>query len=123
MAEYLYKDLSFSVIGAAMEAHRLLGPGFPERIYEKALAHELCLRQIPFTRQKPIVVQYKDITAGRYKTDLIVDEKIIVEIKAISALTSAHEAQTIHYLAATRFRLALLLNFGCKSLQIKRIIR
>jgi GxxExxY protein len=123
MEEFLFNDLSYSVIRAAMEVHRLLGSGFSEKIYQKALEHELTLRQIPFARQMPIVVEYKDIKAGKYRVDLAVDGKIIVEIKAISALASAQEAQAIHYLAATRFRLALLLNFGCESLQIKRIIR
>jgi GxxExxY protein len=123
MEEFLYKDLSYSVVGAALEVHRLLGSGFSERIYQKALEHELKLRQIPFARQMPAVVEYKGIEAGKYRMDLSVDGKIIVEIKAVCALTSAHEAQTLHYLAATRYRLALLLNFGCESLQIKRIIR
>ena len=92
MEEFLFKDLSYSVIGAAMEVHRLLGSGFSEKIYQKALEHELTLRKIPFARQMPIVVEYKDITAGKYRMDFAVDGKIIVEIKAINALTSAQEA-------------------------------
>ena len=123
MEEFLYKNLSYSVVGAAMGVHRLLGSGFSEKIYQKALEHELTLRQIPFARQMPIAVEYKDITAGKYRMDFAVDGKIIVEIKALSALTSAHAAQALHYLSATHFRLALLLNFGCESLQFKRIIR
>jgi GxxExxY protein len=122
MAEFLYKKLSYSVIGAAIEVHRLLGPGFLEKIYQNALEHELALRNIPFARQIPVEVQYKDISVGEYKADLLIDEKIIVEVKALNALIPAHEAQAINYLAATKTRLALLLNFGTESLQVRRLI-
>ena len=107
------------MIGAAIEVHRLLGPGFLENVYEQALAHELTLRQIPFTRQIHIVVQYKDVPVGNYRGDIIADDKIILEIKAITALVPAHESQAHHYLIATGFRLAMLLNFGTESLQIQ----
>lgn len=123
MAEFLYKALSYSIIGAAMEVHRNLGPGFLERVYQKPLEHELTLRQIPFAGQMCIVLQYKEISVGKYRPDFLVDKKIIVEVKALSALVSVHEAQAIHYLAATRTRLAMLLNFGRESLQVKRLIR
>ncbi len=122
MEQYLYRDLSYSIIGAAMEVHRALGAGFLENVYEQALAYELTLRQIPFSRQMPVVVQYKSVTVGNYRSDIVVDEKIILEIKAVAALVAAHESQAHHYLKATGFRLALLLNFGTESLQIKRII-
>jgi GxxExxY protein len=81
MEEYLYKNLSYSVVGAAIEVHRLLGPGFPENVYEQALSHELTLRQIPFARQVPIVVQCKGLTAGNYRADLALDEKIYWRLK------------------------------------------
>ena len=123
MEEYLYHDLSRLVIGAAIEVHRMLGPGFLKNVYEKALAHEFTLRQIPFSSQLWVSVQYKDITVGKYRADFVVDDKIIMEIKASSALVAKHDAQALHYLAATGLRLALLLNFGAASLQIKRIIR
>jgi GxxExxY protein len=123
MEKYLYQDLSGSVIGAAIEVHKLLGPGFLEMVYERALAHEFILRQIPFARQSPIPVQYKGIRVGRYKADLVVDSKIILEIKSAITLTRSHDAQALHYLTATGSRLALLLNFGREALQIKRIIR
>jgi GxxExxY protein len=122
MEELLYNDLTHAIIGAAIEVHKQLGPGFLEMVYERALAHEFALRHIPFARQSPIPVQYKDIKVGKYQADLIVDGKIILEIKAVAALTRAHEAQALHYLTATSSRLALLLNFGQSTLQIKRII-
>jgi GxxExxY protein len=110
-------------VGAAIKVHRVLGPGFLEAVYEQALAHELAMRQIPFERQVPLVVTYKEIRVGEYRADFVIDGKIVLEIKAASALTGAHESQAHHYLAATGLRLAILFNFGAKSLEIKRIIR
>jgi GxxExxY protein len=123
MTEILYKELSFQIVGAAYEVHRVLGPGFLEGLYERPLAHELAASRIPFRRQVRLVVLYKSICLGKYRADFVIDDAIIIEVKSISALTAAHEAQAIHYLAATGYRLAMLLNFGATSLQIKRIIR
>jgi GxxExxY protein len=123
MTEYLFKELSYAVVGAAMEVHRLLGPGFLEYVYRRALAHEFELRGISFAREVPLNITYKKIQIGKYKADFAIDEKIILEAKAVSALVPRHEAQAIHYLAGTGLRLALLLNFGAESLQIKRLIR
>jgi len=123
MSDLLYGDLCSQLVGAAMEVHRVLGPGFLEAVYESALAHELKLRGIPFCRQVGIKVRYKDLVIGEYRIDLLIDEKVVLEIKAVSALNSAHEAQAHHYLAATGLRLALLLNFGSSSLRFRRIIR
>ncbi len=123
MAEIIYKELSYAIVGAAMEVHRVLGPGFLEAVYQKALAHELTLRGIPFERQKELPVYYKGQLVGHYVADLVVDGQIILELKAVSALTKAHEAQAHNYLAATGLRLAILLNFGAESLQQKRIVR
>ena len=121
--EMLHKEITRSVIGAAMEVHRQLGSGFLESVYEHALSLEFDSRQIAFERQAPITVQYKQKQIGEYRADFLVDEKIILEIKATTALVSEHYAQALHYLAATGLRLALLLNFGAKSLEFKRIIR
>ena len=117
MAEILFKKLSYQVVGAAMEVHRLLGPGFLETVYQTALAHELNLIGIPFEQQKRLTVKYKDIVVGEYVADFMVDDKFIVEIKAVSNLTSSHQAQALNYLAATGYQLAILLNFGASSLQ------
>lgn len=123
MSELLYKELTFSVIGAAMEVHRILGPGFLESVYQVALEREMTLRKIPFERQVRLPVHYKDVLAGEYIADLIVDGKLIVEIKAVSNFNSQHQAQAMHYLAATGCRLALLLNFGTGSLEHRRVIK
>ncbi len=123
MTELLYKELSYAIIGAAIEVHKQLGPGFLEAVYQKALIYELTLRGFLVEEEKPLPVYYKGQLIGEYKADLVVDGKIILEIKAVSAFAKAHEAQAIHYLTATGLRLALLINFGASSLQQKRIVK
>jgi GxxExxY protein len=123
MVELLYKELTFTVIGAAMEVHRILGPGFLESVYQAALERELSLRGILFERKVKLPVTYKDILIGEYEADLVIDGKFIVEIKASSKFNVSHHAQAMHYLAATGLRLALLLNFGTGSLEHRRVIK
>ena len=122
-AEILYKELSYAIVGAAMEVHRILGPGFLESVYQAALAHEFTLRGIPFEQFRRLPVMYKGNLVGDYIADFVVNNQIIVEIKAVSSLNEAHKAQALNYLAATGFRLALLINFGAESLQRKRVVR
>lgn len=123
MTDILFKELSFAIIGAAMEVHRVLGPGFLEAVYESALAYELTLRGIHFEPQKHLPVYYKEQLLGEYIADLVIEEQIILELKAVSAISPVHEAQAHHYLAATGLKLAIILNFGAESLQQKRIVR
>lgn len=123
MAELLYKELMFAVIGAAMEVHRILGPGFLEVVYQVALEREMSLRGIPFEKQVRLPVKYKDVLVGEYFADFMIDGKFIVEIKAVSNFHSQHQAQAMHYLTATGCRLALLLNFGTGSLEHRRVIK
>jgi GxxExxY protein len=123
MAEILFKQLSYAIIGGAMEVHNILGSGFLEAVYQAALEKELRLRGIPFERKVKLPVSYKGELIGDYEADLVVDGKIIVEIKSIFRLTPAHEAQAIHYLAATSLQLAILINFGETSLQSRRVVR
>lgn len=123
MSTIIHKDLSYAIVGAAMEVHKVLGPGFLEAVYQSALAHELNLRGILCEQQKQLPVSYKGITAGNYIADFCVENKIIIEIKAISRLLPQHEAQALNYLAATGYNLALLINFGRKSLEHKRLVR
>ena len=120
MVAILHKELSYQVVGAAMEVHRILGPGFLEAVYQSALAHELTLRKIPF---KQLPVTYKDKPGGNYEADIVVNNAIILELKAANTLHQKHEAQAINYLVATGLQLAILLNFGGDSLQHKRLIR
>ena len=121
--KWLFKDLTQAIIGAAMEVHRELGSGFLEYVYEEALCYELNLREISFERQKELNIYYKDLLIPKkYKPDLIVENKVIVEIKATSGLTEIEEAQLLNYLKATKMRVGLLLNFGKRSLEVKRRI-
>ena len=120
--EFLYKDLTYAIIGAAIEVHRILGPGFLESVYEEALAHEFELRGIPYERQAKLAVRYKEIIAGEFRADFLVDGKVVVELKAIKALTEGDEAQLLNYLKGTGYRVGLLLNFGAPSLEHKRRI-
>jgi GxxExxY protein len=123
VTEILYKELSYAVVGAAMEVHRILGPGFLEAVYQASLAQELALREIQFEQFKRLSVTYKGVLVGEYEADFMVENKVILELKAVSKFHPAHEAQAINYLTATGFRLAILLNFGAQSLQHKRLVR
>lgn len=122
-SKWLYKDITEKIIGAAMEVHRELGNGFLEYVYEEALCYELRLKRIPFERQKELDIYYKDLVIPkRYKADLVIEDKVIVEIKATQGLTEIDEAQLLNYLKVTKLRIGLLLNFGTKSLELKRRI-
>ena len=121
--EWVYKDLTEKIIGAAMEVHRELGPGFLEYVYEETLSYELKLREILFEKQKELDIHYKSLLIPRkYTPDFVIEDKVIVEIKASSGLTVNDEAQLLNYLKATKLRVGLLLNFGQESLEIKRRI-
>ena len=123
MNDILYKNLSYKIIGASIEVHKILGFGFLEAVYEEALAHEFTLRNIHFERQKIIQVKYKDIIAKNYYADFLVESKIIIEIKAIKQLTEVDEAQLLNYLKAADLKLGILINFGEKSLKYKRVVQ
>jgi GxxExxY protein len=119
----LHENLSYAIIGAAMEVHSILGPGYLESVYQAALAQELRLRGIRFEEQKRLTVSYKGTPVGEYLADFLVEDCILLELKAVASLTDSHKAQVVNYLAATGLKLALLLNFGAPSLQRERLIR
>ena len=123
MAVLIHKELAYAIVGAAMEVHRVLGPGYLEIVYQKALAHEFALRKIDAKREQRLQVLYKNVPAGYYLADFVGENKIIVEVKAVAALTKAHKSQAINYLTTTGLDLALLINFGEKSLVTERVIR
>jgi GxxExxY protein len=123
MPELLYKDEVYAIVGAAMEVHRVLGCGFLEGIYQQALEIELTTRKIPYIPQKELPIYYKNVLLSKiYVADFVLDERIIVEIKALNRLTPQEDAQILNYLKATGFELGLLINFGGESLEWKRII-
>jgi GxxExxY protein len=119
--EFLYKELTYAIIGAAMEGHKTLGCGFLEYVYEEALCYELSLRKIEFERQKEMDIYYKDFLIPRkYRADILAEGQVIVDNKATSGLTENDEAQLLNYLKGTKMRVGLLLNFGRPSLEYKR---
>ena len=116
--------LANTAIGAAIEVHRHLGPGYLESIYEEALAIEFRLRNLPFERQHPIGVAYKNVVVGQSRLDFLVGLRLVVEIKAVEHLLPVHRAQVMSYLKATKCRLGLLINFHEATLArgVKRIV-
>lgn len=113
MSEILYREESYNIIGACVEVYKEKGIGFTEPVYQECLAIELGLRQIPFVSQPVLELEYKGkILEQTFRPDFICYEKIIVEIKSLERLADAHRSETLNYLNATLFDLALLVNFG-----------
>lgn len=117
--KYLHKELTEQIIRCSYKVHQELGAGFLEKVYQNALAVELTESMIPFKQEFPLNVYYRNYLVGEYIPDFIVDEKVIVELKAVSDLASPHEVQLVNYLKATGLRVGLLINFG-KSVVVKR---
>ncbi len=124
MTDLILKDEVFAIVGAAMEVHNVLGCGFLEPVYQEALEIELSKRKIPYTPQKQLPIYYKGHRLKRaYVPDYTAFEKIVIEIKAISTLSSLEESQLLNYLKASNLKVGLLINFGANSLQWKRMVR
>jgi len=124
MEEYKYSDITRKIIGCAMNVHKYLGSGFQEVIYQRALAYEFELVQLNFVREVEMEIFYKDKVdpIGSRKVDFLVEDKVLVELKATNELEAAHFAQTLNYLRAYKVEVGLLINFGEKSLRYKRLI-
>ena len=116
-------EISEVIIGAAISVHRELGPGFLETIYEQALGVEFALRGIAFVRQKPVPLFYRDHQIGEHRLDFVVEDRIIVELKAVEALENVHFAIVRSYLKATGLADGLILNFSTIPLTVKRVRR
>ncbi len=120
--QLVHSGLTGSIIGAAMEVHSYLGPGFLGSVYEESLAYEFELRKIPFERQKMFSVFYKGKAVKTFIADFVIDNTVIVETKAIKEITEIEKLQVINYLKASGLEVGLLLNFGASSLDYKRLI-
>ena len=118
----LYKEESFKIVGCAMEVINELGHGFSEKVYENAMAVELNLQDISFLQQKRFDVDYKKYKVGEYVPDLVVFDKIIVEMKTIEKITDHERGQVINYLKTTGFKLGMILNFKHAKLEWERIV-
>jgi GxxExxY protein len=114
--------LTGEIIGAAMEVHSVLGPGFVEAIYQRALLHELTLRGFAVETERQLDVVYKNRVVGVHRLDIVVERAVVVELKAVSGIADAHRAQAISYLRASGLHVALILNFGEPSLGFKRVV-
>jgi len=118
-----FEELSRKIIGAAIEVHRVLGPGFLENIYEEALKLELQKRSILYDSQKEIKIEYLGDQVGLHRLDMVVANEIIVELKAVKELSDIHLAQLLSYLKAANLKVGLLLNFSKPTLEIKRVVK
>jgi GxxExxY protein len=114
--------ITYNINGAVFEVNKVLGPGFLENVYEKALLHELNRRGLKARNQIPISVQYKEKVVGEYFADILVEDSIILEIKAVERLSGVHEAQILNYLKATGYKIGLLINFTYPKAEIKRFV-
>lgn len=123
MAELIYKEEAYAIIGAAMEVYNELGPGFLEAVYQEAMEIELGVRRIPFSAQQELILYYKGRPLKKtYKPDLLCYDKIVIDLKAIEHLTVNDHAQMHNYLNGTKYELGILINFGAReNLEYKRI--
>jgi GxxExxY protein len=122
--ELLYENESYNIIGAAIEVFHELGSGFLEAVYQESLETEFNLRNIPYRREVPLNIYYKNKQLSKfYIADFICYDKIILEIKAVSALTNEHQAQLLNYLKATGFHLGFIINFCGEKMEYKRFVR
>ena len=121
MKNYKWREITEKIIGAAYKVHNTLGSGFLEKVYQKSLVIELQTLGFSVEVEKPITVYYHDEVVGIYVADIIVDGKVLLEIKAVKGLSEIHEVQLVNYLKATGIEVGLLINFG-RSVNIKRRI-
>lgn len=116
-----HEELTYKIIGCAMEVHKHLGNGFQEVVYQRALAIEMKMQGIKFSREHEMKLEYKGYNIGTRRVDFFVEEKIMVEINALVNLEDVHLAQAMNYVEAYGLEIGLLINFGSKSLQYKRV--
>jgi len=121
--EFLYQDETYKAIGLCMEVHKRLGPGFAEIVYKDALEIEFKINEIPYSREREFIVDYKGhVLPHSFSVDFICYDKIVLEIKAQKKLIDEHYSQTINYLAVSKSPVGLVINFGEKSLEFKRVV-
>jgi GxxExxY protein len=122
-AQYVHSELTRRIIGCAMEVHRVLGNGFQEVIYQRALAIEMTQQGLAFSREHEMMIHYKGEEIGTRRVDFFVEGCVMVELKAVIQLEDVHLAQAINYLEAYGLEVGLLINFGARSLQFKRVMK
>jgi GxxExxY protein len=123
MENFYLKEETYQIIGLCMEVHKILGKGFSEIVYKEALQYEFSQKGIPFEREKAYEIEYKDVILSKgYFADFVVFDEIILEVKAISQLTSSDTGQPLNYLACSKNKIGLVVNFGEDSLKYRRVI-
>ena len=124
MAKLKHGDINGKIIGAAFEVHKFLGNGFQEVIYQRALAYEMSEAGLPFAREIEQGIYYRDLPEpiGTRRADFVVEDKVLVELKAVKQLEEVHWAEILNYLRAYRLEVGLLINFGSKSMTLKRVV-
>jgi GxxExxY protein len=115
-------ELTYKINGAIFEVNKILGAGFLEKVYENALLFELRMRGLKVENQVPLKVLYKENIVGEYYSDIVVEDQVIIELKAIDQLQKIHEAQLLNYLKATKYKIGLLVNFTHPKAEIKRFV-
>lgn len=119
---YKYEDLTRRIIGCSMEVHKIIGNGFQEVIYQRCLAIELTYQGLEFVREQEMPIFYKNFEVGLRRVDFFIENKVLVELKAVISLEDVHLAQALNYLEAFNLEVGLLINFGAKSLEFKRLL-
>ena len=122
-SQYPDSELTGKIIGCAMEVHRILGNGFQEKIYQRALAIEMTYQGLSFSQEHEMIIIYKGTHIGTRRVDFFVEGRIMVEIKAVIKLEDVHLAQAINYIEIYRLPIGLLINFGSRSLEFKRVMK
>jgi len=120
--QIIHKELSYKIVGCGMEVHSKLGPGFLEKVYENSLMVLFRREGIEAKQQTPIKVIFEGEIVGVYCADILVDEKIILELKTVDKIVDVHRAQILHYLRATGIKLGMILNFGSKNFEYERLV-
>jgi GxxExxY protein len=118
----IYPDLSYKIMGAIFEVHKELGPGFLESVYEKALVEELLSKGLKVETQKSINLRYKDKKIGLHRLDLVVEGKVVVELKTVERFSIHHKAQLTSYLKASGYKLGILVNFSKSKVEYQRVL-
>ncbi|MBT3315801.1 MAG: GxxExxY protein [Anaerolineae bacterium] len=122
MSKLIHKELSYAIMQATYEVHNQLGPGLLEKLYERALIIELLAQGHKIEQQKAIIAKYKNQIIGKHILDLIVDKRIILELKAVATILPIHKQQALSYLKVTGHQLAIIINFGSPSVQSHRVV-
>jgi len=121
-ADFKYKELTHRILKCAFEVHNTLGCGFLEKVYENALVHELEIQHIECKIQKSITVIYKNKEVGKYIADIVVENKVILEVKTVDQISNIHRAQLINYLRATGYEVGIIINFAKTKLEYQRLV-